>query len=45
MQVPARHAQRIVHFRDGRLVKDENVEEPLDARQLLEEWLHKGGLE
>ena len=41
-----RHAQRIVHFRDGRLVKSENVGQPLDARQLLKEWVEqKGALE
>ena len=31
----ARHAGRIIHFRDGVLVKDESVEHPLDARELL----------
>jgi putative ABC transport system ATP-binding protein len=41
----ARHAQRIVHFRDGRLVQSEVVEQPLNARDLLEEWLQQGGLE
>lgn len=41
----ARHAQRIIHFRDGRLVKSEDVSEPLDARQMLESWLQQGGLE
>ena len=38
-----RHAQRIVHFRDGRLVNSENVDSPLDARQLLKEWLEEKG--
>jgi len=38
-----RHAQRIVHFRDGRLVNSENVDPPLDARQLLKEWLEEKG--
>ena len=38
-----RHAQRIVHFRDGRLVNSENVNPPLDARQLLKEWLEEKG--
>ncbi|HPF44843.1 MAG TPA: ABC transporter ATP-binding protein [Syntrophomonadaceae bacterium] len=36
-----RHAERIVYFRDGRLVKSENVDPPLDARQLLDEWLEQ----
>jgi putative ABC transport system ATP-binding protein len=31
----ARHAGRILHFRDGQLVSDEAVAEPLDARALL----------
>lgn len=31
----ARHSQRIVHFRDGRLVKDEPVAEPLNAETIL----------
>jgi ABC-type antimicrobial peptide transport system, ATPase component len=38
-----RHAERIVYFRDGRLIKSENVNPPLDARQLLIEWLEQGG--
>ncbi|MDD4169497.1 MAG: ABC transporter ATP-binding protein [Desulfotomaculaceae bacterium] len=29
------HTARIVYFRDGRLVDDENVSAPLDARELL----------
>ncbi|ADY55962.1 Phosphonate-transporting ATPase [Syntrophobotulus glycolicus DSM 8271] len=41
----AQHAGRIVHFRDGSLVKNEKVESPLDARQLLEQWLQQGGRE
>ncbi|HWP95511.1 MAG TPA: ABC transporter ATP-binding protein [Syntrophomonadaceae bacterium] len=40
----ARHAQKIVHFRDGRLVLSENVDQPLNAKQLLDEWLQQGGL-
>jgi putative ABC transport system ATP-binding protein len=32
----ARHAERILHFRDGRLIGDEAVAEPLDARRVLE---------
>ena len=39
-----RHAQRIVHFLDGRLVKSEKVEQPLDARQLLKEWVEQKGV-
>lgn len=34
----AAHAQRIIHLRDGRLVKDEKVSNPLDALSLLQEW-------
>ena len=40
----AQHAQQIVHFRDGRLVSSEKVDQPLNARRLLEEWLQQGGL-
>jgi len=40
----ARHAQQIVYFRDGRIVNSEKVDQPLDARHLLEEWLEQGGL-
>ena len=40
----AQHAGRIVHFRDGRLVKSENVDQPLNAQHLLEDWLQQGGL-
>ncbi|MCX5779374.1 MAG: ABC transporter ATP-binding protein [Firmicutes bacterium] len=39
----SRHAQRIVHFLDGRLVKSEKVGQPLDARQLLKEWVEQKG--
>lgn len=31
----AMHAQRIVRFRDGRIVNDEKVDKPRDARQIL----------
>lgn len=31
------HAQRIIHFRDGRLVKTEQVEHPVQASRLLAE--------
>ncbi|MGB9588749.1 MAG: ABC transporter ATP-binding protein [Armatimonadota bacterium] len=31
----AMHAQRIVRFRDGRIVSDERVDKPRDARQIL----------
>lgn len=31
----AKHTQRIVTFRDGRIIKDENVKEPLIARDVL----------
>jgi ABC-type antimicrobial peptide transport system, ATPase component len=39
----AQHAQRIIHFRDGCLVKSENVDEPLNAQHLLDIWLQQGG--
>lgn len=39
----AQHAEQIVYFRDGNLVKEEKVESPLDARQMLEQWLQQGG--
>ncbi|ACV62432.1 ABC transporter related [Desulfofarcimen acetoxidans DSM 771] len=32
----ARHTQRVIHFRDGKLVKDEKVEQSLDAKELLD---------
>ena len=31
----ARHTKRVIHFRDGKLVKDEEIEQSLDARVLL----------
>lgn len=31
----ARHCQRVVRFRDGKVVGDEKVEKPLDAREIL----------
>ncbi len=31
----ARHTKRMVHFRDGRVVLDEPVSDPLDAREVL----------
>ena len=31
----ARHTKRMVHFRDGRVVGDEPVPDPLDAREVL----------
>lgn len=31
----ARHTERIVTFRDGRIIKDEKVEDPLNARDVL----------
>jgi len=31
----AMHTQRIVRFRDGHIVGDEKVENPLDAREVL----------
>lgn len=41
----AMHTGRIVHFRDGLIVKEEALEEPLDAIRLLEEMREKGGLQ
>ena len=31
----ARHCKRIIRFRDGLIVVDEKVEQPLDAREVL----------
>jgi len=39
----ASHAQRIIHFRDGRLVKSQQVEEPVRASQLLAALDEAGG--
>lgn len=33
----AQHARRVIHFRDGRILKNEDVPDRLDARKLLEE--------
>lgn len=33
----AQHARRVIHFRDGRILKNEDVLDWLDARKLLEE--------
>ena len=41
----AMHTGRIVHFRDGLIVREEALEEPLDAKCLLEEMRGKGGLQ
>lgn len=41
----ALHTSRIVHFRDGAIVKEERPEQPLDARILLEEMRGRGGLQ
>lgn len=41
----AMHTGRIVHFRDGLIVKEEALEEPLDAKCLLEEMRGKGGVQ
>lgn len=37
----ARHAQRVVHFRDGRLHQDERVGFPFNARDKLKLWLEQ----
>lgn len=39
----ARHAQRVVTFRDGRLVKDDQVEDRVDAREILAELPQEEG--
>jgi putative ABC transport system ATP-binding protein len=31
----AHHCKRILRFRDGRILKDETVENPVDARDVL----------
>lgn len=33
----AQHARRVIHFRDGKILKNEDVTDRIDARQLLEE--------
>lgn len=33
----AQHAKRVIHFRDGRILKNEDISDRLDARKLLEE--------
>ena len=33
----ARHTKRIVRFRDGLLISDEKVENPIDARDMIRE--------
>lgn len=35
----ARHTQRIVHFRDGRIVSNEEISNPYQARDRLNIWL------
>lgn len=37
----ARHTQRIVHFRDGRLVLSEDVLQAVDAKEKLRQWLEQ----
>ncbi len=37
----AHHTQRIVHFRDGRLVHSEKVLNPVSAREKLQQWLEQ----
>lgn len=39
----ASHAQRIIHFRDGRLVKSEQIEQPVKASELLAALEQAGG--
>lgn len=38
----ARHAQRILRFRDGLLVSDEGVEHPIDAREVTSKSANRG---
>lgn len=33
----AQHARRVIHFRDGKILKNENVTDRLDAKKLLKE--------
>lgn len=35
----ARHTQRVVHFRDGRIVSNEEISNPYQARDRLNVWL------
>lgn len=37
----AQHTKRIVSFRDGMLIKDERVDKPLDAQELLQMYQQK----
>lgn len=39
----ARHAERVLHFRDGVLVRDEKISAPLDAEQVLSSLGQGGG--
>lgn len=39
----ALHSQRIIHFRDGRLVRTEQVDAPLQAGDLLTQYLKEKG--
>ena len=41
----AEHCSRVVTFRDGRLVSDEDVAQPIDARARLEAMIANGELE
>lgn len=37
----ARHTQRVVYFRDGRIVLSEDVLQPINAREKLRQWLEQ----
>lgn len=39
----ARHARRVIRFRDGHLVSDEKVPDPLDAREELKKYPAENG--
>ncbi len=39
----ARHAGRILYFRDGCLIKDERVDKPFRASELLQEFSYEEG--
>lgn len=41
----ARHARRVIHFRDGRILKNEDVPDRLDARKLLGELRRERALQ